>query len=122
MDGDNRMYHAKMSTSNNWRIYYESGNVPLNMTKAVSTSIDWVHWLTTWSELADEVRVYRNGRLWHGPVGSLGVWSGGAMHSSFQKISTTQGTVGEWKGWLAKGINFDRPVTAAEAMLLGRVP
>ncbi len=120
-DGDNRMYHAKMSTSNNWRLYYESGNVGKNVTAAVTTSVDWVHWLATWSEAADELKIYRNGVQWQGTSTSLGVWSAGALHSSFQKISTTQGTVGEWRGWLAKGIIFDRAVTVAEAVMLGRV-
>ncbi len=120
-DGDNRMYLGKMTTSNQWRRYYESGNVGKNQTAAVTTSVDWVHWLTTWSEAADEVKTYRDGVQWGVTATSLGVWSAGALHASFQRISTTQGTVGEWKGWLAKGVIFDKPLSAAEALIVATI-
>ncbi len=81
--------------------------------------LDWVHWLFTWSEADDEQYIYKNGKQTNS-FSTLGTHDDGALNSGLTRFGNYTSAAG-FGGWLAKGIVFDRRVTAAEAMILGRL-
>ena len=113
----NRHYITKI-VSNSMRLFRKAGGTAQFPTLSGQTELGWVHWLMTWSVGDDKQIAYKNGVVVNTKT-SLGTYVG-ALNGGLTKIGNFTTAAG-YGGWMAKGIVFDRPVTAAEAIILGTV-
>jgi hypothetical protein len=113
----NRFYISR-SSANAVRLFRKAAGVALFPTPTNQFDLGWVHWLMSWSDTGDEQVQYKNGR--HvATANGLGTFAG-ALNASLTKIGNYTAEAGG-SGWYAKGIYFDRPITPAEAVILGTV-
>ena len=108
VDAQNRVHLQKNSTSNQIYATYEANDIQKNPNAAGLSTTDWMFWLVTVDQTADELKLYY--RLSGGSLTlastttGLGVWSGGALSSTATVIGNADNTpaagFGSWKGYL----------------------
>lgn len=109
-------------TSNNLLLFlYRAGGTSEQVAISPISTLDWISLILTWNKTADQVIAYHNGVQSGATQTNLGTWAGAL--SSTQCCIGAQSTAASqpWDGRLALAPLWDRALTPAEALSVGRI-
>ncbi len=116
--GSNRMYLQGGSANNAMRVFYRADDNFEIVDTGGQSETGWVHWMYSVSLVADELKVFKNGRQIGATVNGIGTWSG-SLNASNCRLAAASGTLSEHQGHQAKSIIFDRALSDADALAVG---
>jgi hypothetical protein len=116
-DGNNYLDLYRAPPNNRITMLYNAGGTLENVAIDGLTTVDWMHWVVTWSASAGvngEVKVYLNGAQTGATQTALGVWVGAlaAASTCIGAFSTVPAAV--WNGYLDHCAVWDRPLLSTE--------
>ena len=111
-DGNNRVRITRTTTNNQMSLVY-AANAAFETVNVTVSSLDWMHFVLTWSVSADQVKAYYNGGQTGSTLGTLGVWAG-AIAATHCVIGASFTTSQYWDGYAAHGFILNRAATPAE--------
>lgn len=132
LDGQTRMgLRVYVSSTNRIQIYRLSSHYSLSCTHVgsgiqksrsiVTASTQWIHVGMTWNTTSGEMQAYLNGLAYGASITELGTWVGApATKYTILGSAATDTLVYLWLGNLAHVALWNRPLSAAEMLLIGR--
>lgn len=104
---------SKSAAANTFTMQRFAGGAADTVTVA-TTETDWVHFVFTWSRVADEVRGYVNGALHGAPVAGIAAWAN-ALDASRTNIGCGNNAVPDfvYHGYIAHVAVWDRPLPSS---------
>jgi len=98
-DSNNYISWDKQGIGSVWVVRKGGGTSEIFYLGAQSDT-GWVHWAMSWSEAADEVKLYKNGVGTGGTLTSLGAWAG-SLASVYCNIGAQDSNNQITNGWIA---------------------
>ena len=121
VDANNIIALFKHSTNNTIRCDYKAGSTLSSVSStAVGGSTAWFHVAITWSNAADQVKVYINGAQVGATQTGLGTWAG-ALSVGGAKIGSAETAANFWSGNEADAALWTTPLSAAQVGQLASV-
>ncbi len=99
-DNSNRYTLYKSNANNTLYSLHYAGGTGETHSEAGQSSLDWMHFLLTWSESADEVKYYLDGNLLATDT-TIGNWSGDGTWTNMLIGATSLAPASPWLGGLA---------------------
>jgi len=98
VDGSNRFFVEKLTTSNQIRLRYLGGGVPIWVDFIISTT-EWFQLVMTWKVSTNEFRVYFNGQQIGGTQTPMPTWVGALSAGSLMDVDMASSVL----PWLGNG-------------------
>jgi len=110
-NANNEIFFRRLSTDNRLNVSMDAGGVNV-ASDIITSTLDWFMMSATWSEAADEFKVYFNDAQNSVTVNGLGVWAGGGMTADQTQLgaNSINPVTSGWSGFLAHCMDWDYPL------------